>query len=172
MRLFREAYIGAVFPFFGQRYHVRAYEEHAVVLDECEPHLRTDPVFFNVITKSDFFDGLGYGDIAVYYGSLDIVMNFAGYELVNESSDETIGTGGNDDARRLKDLHSFWLDVPTSTIAVEGIGAVEHMIRVGALFVITADRFDTSTHSTKVGNVLSTHYYENYPAASASPRSC
>ena len=156
MRLFREAYIGAVFPFFGQRYHVRAHEEHAVILEDSEPHLRTEPVFFNVITKSDFFDGLSYGDIAVYYGSLDIVMNFTGYKLVNESSDETIATGGNDDARRLKNLHSFWLDVPTSTIAVEGIGAVEHMVRVGALFVIPADRFDTSTHSTKVGNILST----------------
>jgi len=35
------------------------------------------------------------------------------------------------------------------------------MIRVGAIFVIPADRFDTSTYS-KTGDDLSVYYYENY----------
>ena len=40
MRRFREAYIGAIFTFFGQKYRVRAHEENAVVLTETEPNLK------------------------------------------------------------------------------------------------------------------------------------
>ena len=162
MRRFREAYIGAIFPFFGLRYHVRSHEEQAVTLEESEQYLRTEPGFYTVLTRSDFFDGLGYGDISVYHGSLDIVMNFTGYKLVDERSAEVIRAGGDNDALFLKNLHSFWIDVPQSAAAVDGIGAVEHMIRVGAMFVIPADRFDTNTHS-RVGSELAAYCYENYP---------
>ena len=162
IRRFREAYIGAIFPFFGQRYHVRSHEEQTVVLADSEQYLKTEPGFYSVLTRSDFFDGVGYGDIGVYHGSLNIVMNFTGYRLVDERSDETIRTGGDDDALFLNNLHSFWIDVPQSSTAIDGIGAVEHMIRVGAMFVIPADRFDTSTCS-RTGSELAAYYYENYP---------
>lgn len=162
MRRFREAYIGAIFPFFGLRYRVRSHEEQAVVLEDAEQYLRTEPGFYTVLTKSDFFDGRGYGDIGVYYGSLNIVMNFTGYKLIDERSTEEIRTGGDSEALFLKNLHSFWIDVPQSTVAVDGIGAVEHMIRVGAMFVIPADRFDTTTYS-RTGSELAAYYYENYP---------
>ncbi len=61
----------------------------------------------------------------------------------------------------LKNLHGFWIDVPQNANAAAGIGAVEHMLRVGAMFVIPADRFDTSTYSA--GNELAIYYYENHP---------
>ena len=162
MRRFREAYIGAIFPFFGLRYHIRSHEEQAVVLEDAEQYMRTEPGFYTVLTKSDFFSGLSYGDISVYCGSLNIVMNFTGYKLVDERSNEVIRTGGDSDALFLKNLHSFWIDVPQSTVAVDGIGAVEHMIRVGAMFVIPSDRFDTTTYS-RTGSELSAYCYENYP---------
>ena len=162
MRRFREAYIGAIFPFFGLRYHIRSHEEQSVVLDDAEQYLKTEPGFYTVLTKSDFFSGLGYKDINVYYGSLNIVMNFTGYKLIDERSNEVIRTGGDSDALFLKNLHSFWIDVPQSTAAVDGIGAVEHMIRVGAMFVIPADRFDTTTYS-RTGSELAAYCYENYP---------
>ncbi len=162
MRRFREAYIGAIFPFFGRRYRVSSHEEHAIVLEDTEQHLRTEPGFYTVITRSNFFDGVGYGDIGVYYCSLNIGINFTGYKLADERSGEVIRTGGDNDALFLKNLHSFWLDVPRTDAAVAGIGAVEHMIRVGAMFVIPADRFDTSTYSTTSTNELSAYCYENY----------
>ena len=86
MRRFREAYIGAIFPFFGQRYRVRSHEEQSVILEDCEPHLRTEAGFFSVFSKSDFLDGKGYGETSVYYGSLNIVINFTGYKLIDERS--------------------------------------------------------------------------------------
>ena len=84
IRRFREAYIGAVFPFFGQRYHVRSHEEQAVILEDTEQHLKTEAGFFSVLSRSEIFDGISYGDISAYHGSLNIVMNFTGYKLVDE----------------------------------------------------------------------------------------
>ena len=166
MRRFREAYIGAVFPFFGRRYHVRSHEERAVVLEalsDAEQHLRTDAGFYSVLSRANFFDGIAYGDISAYYGSINIVHNFTGYRLVDERSpDVTIRQGGDSDALFLNNLHSFWLDLPHNQSAADGIGAVEHMIRVGAMFVIPVDRFDTSTHSTS-GAEPAAYCYENYP---------
>ena len=162
MRRFREAYIGAMFPFFGRRYRVAAHEEHSVVLEEAEQHLRTEPGFFTVINRSNIFDGLGYGEIGVYHGSLNIIVNFTGYKLTDERSGEVLRTGGDNDALYLNKLHSFWLDIPRSEITIAGVGAVEHMIRVGSMFVIPADRFDTSTYSTTSTSELSAYCYENY----------
>ena len=164
IRRFREAYIGAIFPFFGQRYHVRSHEEQTVILEDSEQYLRTEPGFYTVLSKSDIFDGLGYGDIRVYHGSLNIVMNFTGYKLVDERNGQPIRDGGDNDALYLNNLHSFWIDLPQGATAVDGIGAVEHMIRVGTMFVIPSDRFDTGTHSRvgSVGGELSAFCYENY----------
>ena len=162
-RRFREAYIGAIFTFFGRRYLVRSHEERAVVLEYAEPNLRTEAGFFTVISQSDIFDALGYGDggIEVRYGALDVITNFTGYTLVDERTGEPKGTGGVPEAHYQNNLHAFGISVPESDTATAGIWAVEHMLRVGAMFVIPADRFDTSTYS-KPGDGPTAYYYENY----------
>ena len=162
MRRFREAYVGGIFPFFGRRYRVDSHAEHAVVLVDVEQHLRTEPGFFTQIPISDVFDGFSYGDISAFYGYLNITMNFTGYKLVDERSGDIIATGGDSEFLPQRNLHAFWLNVPQSPNAGDGIGAVEHMIRVGAMFVIPCDRFDTSTYS-KTSGVPSAYCYENYP---------
>ena len=161
MRRFREAYIGAIFPFFGQKYRVHSHEEKAVVLADAEANLRTDAGFFTVLSQNDIFDGHGYGNVEALYGSLNIVTNFTGYKLVEESSGEVKGEGGSPDALFMNNIHAFWINAPENALAVAGIGAVEHMIRVGAMFVIPADRFDTSTYS-RTGDEPAAFYYENY----------
>ncbi len=161
MRRFREAYIGAVFTFFGQKYRVHSHEEDAVVLGESEPNLRTDAGFYTVLSQTDIFNGLGYGDIEVYYGSLNLVMNFTGYRLMDERTGEEKGSGGSNEAHYQNNLHAFRVDAPAGGLTTAGIGALEHMIRVGAMFVIPADRFDTSTYS-KIGDEPAAYYYENY----------
>ena len=162
IRRFREAYIGAIFPFFGWKYQVHSHEERAVILVDVDQNLRTEPGFFTVPpTITNIIDGSSYGDIEVYYGSLNIGMNFTGYRLVDERSGEVKGTGGANEAHYENNLHSFWINVPRSSVATAGIGALEHMIRVGAMFVIPADRFDTSTYS-KIGEPSTAFYYENY----------
>ena len=157
LRRFREAYIGAVFTFRGQKYRVHSHEEHAVVLAEADPNLRTDPSFYTVLTSTDIFDSFAYGEIEVYYGALNLVMNFTGYKLADERRiGEVIDEGGDNNSLFHRNLHAFRIDFRS---VHPGIGALEHMIRVGAMFVIPADRFDASTYS-KAGIL---YYYENYP---------
>ncbi len=161
MRRFREAYIGAVFTFFGKKYRVHSHEADAVVLTDVDPHLKTEAGFFTALTTKDIYDGRGYGRFAVYYGSLNVVMNFTGYKLVDERSGEPIDKGGGGEAHYENNLHAFWINAWQNDDARAGIGALEHLIRVGAMFVIPADRFDTSTHS-KAGGEPTASYYENY----------
>ena len=161
MRRFREAYIGAVFPFFGQKYRVHSHEQDAVVLAEVEQHLRTDAGFYSVLSQTNIFDGFAYGDVEIFYGSLNLVMNFTGYKLVDERNGAELEFVGSSEAHYQNNLHSFWINIPEGELTTAGIGAVEHMIRVGAMFVIPADRFDTSTYS-RTGDEPSAFYYENY----------
>ena len=163
IRRFREAYIGAVFTFMGRRYRVHSHEEDAVVLVDAEQNLRTEPGFFTVLSPSDeVIDGVAYGDVGVYFGRLNLWMNFTGYRLIDEVTGEDRGLGGTEVSINQKNLQSVWINVPHNQGATDGIGALEHLIRVGAMFVIPADRFDTSTHS-KTSDEPMAYYYENYP---------
>lgn len=163
IRRFREAYIGAVFTFFGQRYKVHSHEEGAVVLAEAEPHIRTEGGFFNVVNIKQIFDGQSYGPVQAFHGSLNIVMNYTGYKLIDEQTGEQRGAGGTPNAHYENNLHAFLLNVPFIYPAESGaVGALEHLLRVGAMFVIPADRFDTSTFSKPGDDPAAIYYYENY----------
>ena len=72
MRRFREAYIGAVFPFFGQRYRVTSHEEQTVVLSDTEQYLRTEHGSFRCYPKRTF--------------SRDLVTATQAYSLVLSTS--------------------------------------------------------------------------------------
>lgn len=161
MRRFREAYIGAVFPFFGQKYRVHSHEQRAVVLNDAEQNLRTDASFFSTLSLRDIFSGYAYGDLRAHYGSLNLAVNFAGYRVVDSHTNEEKDWVSSSDAHYQNNLHAFWLDLPEGEDTTGGIGVLEHMIRVGAMFVIPADRFDTSTYS-KHNEQPSAYCYENY----------
>ncbi len=161
MRRFREAYIGAVFTFFGRKYRVHAHEESAVVLKDVDLHLKTEGKFFTMLTMNHIFDGLGYEGFEIYYGSLSVVANFTGYKLLDERSGDLVDEGKSRGAHAENNLHAFWINVSQFADAGPGIGALEHLVRVGAMFVIPADRFDASTHS-KAGGEPTASYYENY----------
>ena len=163
IRRFREAYIGAVFTFFGQRYRVHSHEEGAVVLAEAEPHIRTEGGFFNVVNVKQIFGGQAYGVVQAFYGSLNIIMNYTGYQLIDEQTGEQKASGGTPAAHYENNLHAFLLHVPHIHPADSGaVGALEHLLRVGAMFVIPADRFDTSTFSKPSDDPATIFYYENY----------
>ena len=163
IRRFREAYIGAVFTFFGHRYRVHSHEESAIVLADAEPHVRTEGGFFNVVNIKQMFAGYGYGPVQAFHGSLNIIMNYTGYKLIDEQTGEQKGTGGAPAAHFENNLHAFLLNVPQIHATESGaVGALEHLLRVGAMFVIPADRFDTSTFSKPRDDPAAIFYYENY----------
>ena len=87
--------------------------------------------------------------------------NFNGYKLIDERNNEEIDSGSTRLSIYLNNLHAFWVYMPPSESANAGIGGLEHIIRVGAMFVIPADQFDTTTYST-AGEEPIASYYENY----------
>ncbi|MCY3798249.1 MAG: DEAD/DEAH box helicase [Chloroflexi bacterium] len=161
LRRFREAYTGAIFTFFGRKYRVRAHEEDAVILEAAEPNLRTDAGFYPALYRGQLIDGFAYGDLQVIHGKLNITQNFTGYKLIDERTEEVRESHPSSQALYQNNLHAVWFDVPEENGNPEGIGALENILRVGAMFVIPADRFDTSTWST-LKDGLTVYYYENY----------
>ena len=160
-RRFREAYIGAVFTFFGRKYRVHSYEENAVVLEEVDQNLRTEPIFITNLYPNDIMDGAVHGDVQAYLRRINVVTHFNGYKLVDESTGSASGMSDASEALPQNNLHSVCITLPPDYQAGDGVGALEHMIRVGAMFVIPADRFDASTYS-QTGNNPEAYYYENY----------
>ena len=165
-RRFREAYLGAVFPFLGSRYRVRAHEESAIDLVEADPHLRTDPGFFTFEKIDEYYAAKRFGETAtVYYGKLDIMTSFTGYSLVDERTNEKRETREASEMRREANRHALWITVlERDEPALKGLSALEHLLRVGAMFVIPADRFDASTLSraSGAGDFPTAFYYETY----------
>lgn len=165
-RRFREAYLGAVFPFLGSRYRVRAHEENAIDLVEAEPNLRTDPGFFTFEKIDKYYAGKQFGNIAaIYYGKLDILTSFTGYSLVDERSGEKKEFRNASEMLQEANRHALWITVlDQDELARNGLSAFEHLLRVGAMFVIPADRFDANTLSraSGAGDRPTTFYYETY----------
>ena len=69
--------------------------------------LRTEAGFFTTLYIKDILNELGYGDIQFYYGSLNIIMHFTGYKLLDEGSGEEKATGGTPEAHYQNHLHAF-----------------------------------------------------------------
>lgn len=160
-RRFREAYIGAIFPFFGRRYIVRSHENDAVVLTDAPPHLRTEGKFFTTVYVDKIFDGAAFDDFEIYCGSVNVVTNFSGYNRIDDRTDEVVGAGGSAPPQYQNQLHALWINVAPSANADGAVGALEHLLRVGAMFVISVDRFDASTYS-RIGAESTAFYYENF----------
>ena len=161
MRRFREAYNGAVFTFAGRKYRIQSTEADAVILGDCDQYLSSRPYFYTNIYQNPALSGLAYGDFEVSYGTLNFSLNFSGYKLVNERTGEEKFNEYSGPGHNQYGLHAVWFNVPQCNIGRQGIGALENLFRVGAMFVIPADRFDTSTWS-KQGETVTSYYYENY----------
>ncbi len=161
LRRLREAYIGAIFTFLGKNYRVTSHEEKAVALKDAEPHLRTEPTFYTYSYIGDIYDQIVHKNAVIYYGSLDIVSNLTGYNIIDERGN-VVDWGGTQMTLYENDRHAFWVEwrVPSELIT-RGIGALEHLLRVGSMFVIPADRFDSSSYS-KLREQPTVFNYESY----------
>ena len=159
LRRFREAYIGAIFPFMGQQYLVKAHQAGEVVLEKADAHRRTDPSFYRTLHVDEIFDGRRYGDtMQAYYGALSISHRLDSYRLVDTESDSVLDIIQTNSALHYGNIHSFWLESAANDGWRTAVGALEHLMRVGSLFVLPIDKFDVNTYSTP-GRA---YYYESY----------
>ena len=90
-------------------------------------------------------------------------MRFSGYKVVNEHTGNVIESVSSTAGHDLNNLHFFSINLPKGDASMDGVGALEHLIRVGAMFLIPVDRFDTSTYSRASESDPTAYYYENHP---------
>lgn len=165
MRRFREAYQGANFPFAGHKYSVESLlierDKNTVQLVEATQGRRTEATFRNYLNVRDIFEEQDVGDFTVVLGKVSQAMGYIGYRLIEEPSGEILDrVDVEPDYYNLDQLHAFWVRLPDVKNNLTGLGALEQMFRVGAMFVIPTNRFDTSTWSELKD--FTAYYYENY----------
>ena len=164
---FREAYVGAVYNHFGKAYRVAAHGASEVHLEDVEPHLRTEGVFYTVIQESELLSGIRYGEnLAACYGKLTVFENFAGYRLIDTRSGDVLDEERSELARQSR-VRGFWIELADSS-ALEGLAdtchlfGFEQLLRIGAPFVVPCDRHDLVTH-TSLKPPASVYIYETVP---------
>ncbi len=54
VHLFHEAYVGAIYRHFGKSYLVTAHTADEVLLEDADPHLRTEGIFILSYKKEKF----------------------------------------------------------------------------------------------------------------------
>ena len=150
VHLFREAYVGAVYNHFGKPYRVTAHAAREVQLEDADPHLRTEGIFWTVTQGAEILLGVRYAEnLAVCYGKLTIFENFGGFRLIDTRSGEVVDEQRTQVARR-SNVRGFWLELAYPSILedpsdVGDLFGLEQLLRIGAPFVVPCDRHDLGT---------------------------
>lgn len=158
---FREAYLGAIYNHMGMSYRVESIGENEINLVGADPNHKTTPFFYTVVNEAEIFSAWRYmEDLSIYYGKLNIYENLAKYTLEDEKGEILDEVSRNEGKSR--NAHAFWLEIegtsiPLSTLQA-GIGAVEQFIRLGTMFLIPCDRYDTNTFRDK----MNVYIYETF----------
>ena len=167
VQCFREAYVGAIYSHFGQKYKVIAHGTKEVFFGEAEAYLRTEPGLYWKVHVNDIIRGNRFEEVvSIYYGKITVYENFTGFRTVDIRSGSVVD---EESAQRARPYigHAFWLSIEDSGFAAEidrsqGVRALEQLIRIGTTFVIPCDRHDTTTTST-LEDPQSVYLYENVP---------
>ncbi|GIW76981.1 MAG: hypothetical protein KatS3mg104_2044 [Phycisphaerae bacterium] len=171
--LFREAYLGAIYNHLGKSYEVTTHGTHEVCLEDADPDLHTEGIFWTQVTVDEVLDGFRFSEnLAVYYGKLAVFENFGGFKLINTYSGEVINEDRNPSTpNRTLNVRGFWLGISDASKFLNGesvdnilqdLFGVEQLFRIGAPFIIPCDRHDLCTFTNN--KTLPTVYlYETVP---------
>ncbi|MGI9337058.1 MAG: DEAD/DEAH box helicase [Gammaproteobacteria bacterium] len=170
-RAFREGYIGAVIVHDGQKYrvreHIKGKGNQRIILQSGADDIRTEPSFnFPKIVKPVSLKSNSYRNddeefqFDLHFCKLDIVEEFRGYKAVHEKSGKVLENVNAPETMWHNNRYAFAAHLHGVRHSSEiGVRTLKHLFRIGAMFVVPADRHDTSTHSEK--GML--YVYENYP---------
>lgn len=167
VHLFREAYVGAVYNHFGKSYRVKAHGAGEVHLEDVEPYLRTEGIFYTVTQGAEVLAGIRYGEsLATCHGRLTVFENFGGYRLVDARSGQVVDEERSQLARS-SNVRGFWLELTDPSVLgpshnLGDLFGVEQLLRVGAPFVVPCDRHDLGT-LTSLRTPASVYLYETVP---------
>ena len=168
---FREAYHRAIYMHAGRSYRVKEISLTGrggeIILGQVEPYLRTNALTFTTLTAQDIYDARRWttGELAVsaYYGKVLITEVLNAVEEVNEHTGEVTDRWvPQANSAQFDNAHAFWLCQETSNEeAAAGITALQHLLRVGALFSIPIDAHDVFPHAAI--RAQEAYIVESYP---------
>lgn len=166
VHLFREAYKGAIYHHFGKSYRVVSHGEDEVELEDADPHLRTEGRFYTVMHEAEMLHGVRFDErLATCYGRLTLYENFAGYRLIDTRLGEVVDEQDSNESRHRK-VRGFWLEIDPACLPEPeqrlGWLGIEHLLRIGAPFVVPCDRHDLSTW-TNGQSPPTVYLYETVP---------
>ena len=168
---FREAYQRAIYLHGGRRYRVQEValtgDGGEVALASSEPHLKTNPSLFSTLREEDIFDGHRWlaNDIAVsaFYGKVLITEAITAVEEVDERSGEVVDRWvPKANAAQFANAHAYWVCLETEyEDSASSMIALQHLLRVGALFSMPIDAHDIGPQCDLKGQKA--YIVESYP---------
>ena len=168
---FREAYHRAIYMHGGRTYRVKEISQTGsggeIYLVPVEPFLRTNAYTFPVLSEQDIYDArqwlIDESVVKAYYGKVLIVETMNSVEEVDERTGEVKDRWVPQlNTARFDNAHAFWLhQEPQTDEAAAGITALQHLLRVGALFSIPLDAHDMFPHA--VIKDQKAYIVESYP---------
>lgn len=166
VHLFREAYVGAIYSHFGRSYRVTAHGADEVHLEDVEPHLRTEGIFYTVTQGAEILSGIRYAEnLSACYGKLTVFENYAGFRLIDVRSGDVLDEVKSQLARS-SSVRGFWLQTTDASILaipvdMQSLFGLEQLLRIGAPFVVPCDRHDLGTLTAK--SPATVYLYETVP---------
>ena len=174
---FRDAYIGAVYLYSGKTYRVEGHTGEDVRLVEYPYSHKTRPkIYYPPVEITKVFSGHGWDIksdddpgagfvVKVSYVHATSSEVFSGYLLLDEN-DEVIDQGSAATSGRNLKSHALRIEFAGKwdSELLDGLGALEQMLRLGFMFSVPADRHDifTRSESPKGGASLSIYLLESY----------
>ena len=159
-QVFKEAYIGAIYHHISNTFTVKGHGNNEIFLEKTESHLVTEPMFFTIIQRDQIYSGFRFNErISIYYGNVTIIDTFSGYKVIDKRNENIIDEKRDNKAKTSK-AHAFWIKIEDEEFSEGSLKAVENMFRVGAIFIIPTDRYDTSTFCNPKEHEI--YFYENY----------
>lgn len=168
---FREAPQRAIYMHGGSTYRVEEISYTGsggeVRLGPVDQFLRTNTHAFTTLTEQDIYDARRWctGELVVnaYYGKVLIVEALTAVEEVDERTGEVKDRWVPQvNSARFENAHAFWLHQETLTSeAAAGITALQHLLRVGAMFSVPLDTHDMFPHA--VMKEQKAYMVESYP---------
>lgn len=154
---FREAYERAIYMHGGRNYRVAEISLTGrggeITLSSVDPGLRTNATLATFITEQEIYDGKRWvtdgSAISTFYGKALITEVLNTVEEVDERTGDVVDRWKPSfNSAKFDNAHAFWIvEEVASGLAVEGIGAFQHLLRLGALFSIPLDAHDIYAHA-------------------------
>ena len=168
---FREAYHRAIYMHGGRNYRVEEISSTGnggeIRLGPVDPFLRTNSYPYTALTEEAIYAArrwtTGGFIIGAYYGKVQIVEALSAVEEVDERSNEVKDRWVPQmNSARFENAHAFWLhNEPQNETANSGVAALQHLLRVGALFSVPLDAHDMFPHA--VTKDQKAYIVESYP---------